>query len=98
MSKLAIERGTTQSVKDAATTMLTDRTKVNPVVHGLADKFGVSLPDRPKGIGQTGMGEIIGEQGQSNGVCTRSRSNSPSTRHGVVTSAGTTTCSASVTV
>lgn len=64
MSKLAIERGTTKEVKDAATTMLADHTTLNTVVQGLADRFGVSLPDQPKGSQQTWMGEITSEQGQ----------------------------------
>lgn len=64
MSKLAIDRGTTKEVKDAATTMLSDHTKLNTIVQGLADKFGVPLPDRPKGSQQTWMGEITKAQGQ----------------------------------
>jgi putative membrane protein len=63
-SKLALERGTTQPVKDAATTMLADHTKLNTVVAGLADEFGITLPARPKSSQQAWMAEITAERGQ----------------------------------
>ena len=64
MSKLALERGTTKEVKDAATTMLADHTKLNTVVEGLADKFGMPLPAQAKSSQQAWMAEISGKQGQ----------------------------------
>lgn len=64
MSRLALQRGTTQEVKAAATTMLADHTKLNTIVQGLADKFGMPLPDQPKSSQQAWMAEITAEQGQ----------------------------------
>src|SRR5262245_50047793 len=46
MGKLATERGTTDEVKDAGRTMLTDHTKLNTVVEQLAGKYGVTLPSK----------------------------------------------------
>lgn len=64
MSRLALERGTTQEVKDAATTMLADHTKLNTVVEDLSDSFGVTLPTEPKSSQQGWMAEISGKQGR----------------------------------
>jgi putative membrane protein len=64
MSRLALQRGTTKEVKDAATTMLADHTKLNSIVQGLADKFGMTLPNQPKSSQQMWMAEISGKQGQ----------------------------------
>lgn len=64
MSKLALERGTTKEVKDAANTMLTDHTKLNTAVEGLADRFGVALPSQASSSTQAWMAEISGKQGQ----------------------------------
>jgi len=64
MGKMAIERGTTQEVKDAGQTMLTDHTKLNTVVNQMADKYGVQLPDKPSSSTQGWMNEIAGKQGR----------------------------------
>jgi predicted outer membrane protein len=64
MGKLATERGTTQAVKDAGATMLTDHTKLNVVVNQLADKYGVQLPDKPSSSTQGWMNEISSKQGE----------------------------------
>ena len=64
MGKLATERGTTQAVKDAGATMLTDHTKLNVVVNQLADKYGVQLPKKPSSSTQGWMNEISSKQGE----------------------------------
>jgi predicted outer membrane protein len=64
MGKLGTERGTTQAVKDAGATMLTDHTKLNTVVKQLADKFGVTLPDKATSSQQSWMAEISSKQGE----------------------------------
>jgi putative membrane protein len=64
MSRLALERGTTQEVKDAATTMLNDHTKLNTAVEGLADRFGMTLPSQARSSTQAWMSEISGKQGE----------------------------------
>lgn len=64
MGKLATERGTTQAVKDAGATMLTDHTRLDVVVKQLADKHGVPLPDQPTSSQQGWIAEIQGKQGR----------------------------------
>jgi predicted outer membrane protein len=64
MGDLATERGTTKEVKTAGAVMLTDHTKLNTVVEQLAEKFGVSLPDKPKSTHQGWMAEISGKNGE----------------------------------
>lgn len=64
MSRLALERGTTKEVKDAANTMLTDHTKLNTAVEELADRFGVTLPNEASSSTQAWIAEISGKQGQ----------------------------------
>jgi putative membrane protein len=64
MGKMAIERGTTDAVKTAGTVMLSDHNKLNVVVKQLADKYKVTLPDKPKSSHQGWMNEISGKTGQ----------------------------------
>jgi putative membrane protein len=64
MGKMAIERGTTDAVKTAGTVMLADHNKLNVVVKQLADKYKVTLPDKPKSSHQGWMNEISGKTGQ----------------------------------
>jgi putative membrane protein len=64
MSELALDRGTTKEVKDAATTMRADHLKLNTVVAQLADQFGMTLPAQAKSSQQAWMAEITGKQGQ----------------------------------
>jgi putative membrane protein len=64
MSRLALERGTTQEVKDAATTMRSDHIMLNTVVEGLANQFGVTLPSQAKSSQQAWMAEISGKRGE----------------------------------
>jgi putative membrane protein len=64
MSDLALERGTTKEVKAAAQVMHNDHLKLNTVVEGLADRFGMTLPAQANGSQQAWMKEISGKQGQ----------------------------------
>ncbi len=65
MGKLATERGTTEEVRTAGATMLSDHTKLDKVVHQLAGKYGVQLTDKPKSSHQGWMNEIQGKKGEA---------------------------------
>lgn len=64
MGKLATERGTSEEVRTAGATMLSDHTKLDKVVHQLAAKWGVKLTDTPKSSHQGWMAEIQGKKGK----------------------------------
>jgi predicted outer membrane protein len=64
MSDLALERGTTKEVKAAAQVMHNDHLKLQTVVEGLADKYGMTLPGQANASQQAWMAEISGKQGQ----------------------------------
>ncbi len=64
MGKLGQERGTTEAVRTAGATMLSDHTKLDTVVKDLAAKYGVRLPDRPSSSTQGWMDEISSKQGK----------------------------------
>lgn len=64
MGKLGRERGTTEEVRTAGTTMFNDHTKLDGVVKGLAKKYGMRLPDRPSSSTQAWMNEISSKQGK----------------------------------
>lgn len=63
MSELALQRGTKKEVKDAATVMRDDHKKLNTTVEQLADRFGLTLPDKAKASQQAWMTEISGKEG-----------------------------------
>jgi predicted outer membrane protein len=64
MGKLATERGNSQAVRDTGAVLAADHTKLDGVVHQLADKFGVQLPDRPSSSTQAWMNEISSKTGE----------------------------------
>jgi predicted outer membrane protein len=62
MSDLALKRGTTtKEVKAAAQVMHNDHLKLQTVVEGLADEFGMTLPGEPTASQQAWMAEITGK-------------------------------------
>jgi predicted outer membrane protein len=64
MGKLGTERGTTEAVKTAGATMLSDHTKLNVVVKQMADKYGVTLPDTATSSQRSWMAEISSKKGE----------------------------------
>ena len=64
MGDLAKKRGTTKEVKTAGTVMLTDHTKLNTAIEGMAKKFGIQIPDQPKSTHQGWMREISSKTGE----------------------------------
>lgn len=64
MGKLAMERGTTQAVKDAGQVMFNDHTKLTTVVNDLARKYGVQLSKQPSSSTAGWMAEISSKQGR----------------------------------
>jgi putative membrane protein len=64
MSDLALERGTTKEVKAAAEVMHNDHIKLQTVVEGLAQKYGMTLPSQASASQQAWMAEISGKQGE----------------------------------
>ncbi len=64
MGKLATERGNSQAVRDTGAVIQADHTKLDGVVNGLADRFGVRLPDKPSSSTQAWMDEISSKTGE----------------------------------
>src|SRR5262249_53491723 len=60
----AQQRGTTDAVKLAGSTMLTDHTQLNTAVKQMADKYGVQLPDQPTSSQQSWIKEISSKNGK----------------------------------
>lgn len=64
MGKLATERGNSQAVRDTGAVIQADHTKLDTVVNGLADRFGIRLPDKPSSSTQAWMNEISSKTGE----------------------------------
>src|ERR1044072_3048427 len=64
MGKLGSERGTTDAVKLAGSTMFRDHTKLNTTVKQMADKYGMQLPTQPTSSQQSWIREISSKQGR----------------------------------
>jgi putative membrane protein len=58
MGKLGSERGSTEEVRAAGRTMLSDHTKLQTAVEQIAEKYDVPLPDKPSSSTQAWMAEI----------------------------------------
>jgi putative membrane protein len=58
MGKLGSERGSTEEVRAAGRTMLSDHTKLQTAVEQLADKYDVPLPSKASSSTQAWMAEI----------------------------------------
>ncbi|HET9141984.1 DUF4142 domain-containing protein [Actinophytocola sp.] len=63
MGQLAAKRGSTQVVKDVGTEIAKDHTQLDIDIQKLADKFGVSLPDKATSSQQSWMNEISSKSG-----------------------------------
>jgi putative membrane protein len=63
MGRLAVERGTTQVVKDVGATLAEDHTKLDVAIKDLATRLGVALPDNPTSQQQGWMAEIASKTG-----------------------------------
>jgi putative membrane protein len=64
MGQLAVERGTTQAVKDVGATLAEDHTKLDVAIKELAAQFDVTLPDKPSSPTQFWMDEISSKSGK----------------------------------
>lgn len=64
MGRLAVERGTTQTVKDVGATLAEDHTKLDVAIKELAARFRVPLPDQATSQQQAWMAEISSQTGE----------------------------------
>jgi predicted outer membrane protein len=64
MGQLAVQRGTTQTVKNVGATLAADHTKLDVEVKKLAARFGVPLPNQPTSSQQSWIADISGKTGR----------------------------------